>query len=374
MITVAHAQQLLEALSQRVDPTRVEQVRRAAQRGQADEATLLISRCGRNTRTAAWVALSKSGKIDPQVISDMIQSQAVRMSDQEQGLMLGWALAAGQATAAKVLILAGAPCGPIPQSATQERQTGPLACLVYGEYPRLAAADVLDLAIAMMERDHHALTRFNPGLVREHDVLCAFLDRAPHPQDQDGWAPFVWGPDGFARGQVSSDTDPRNSVELLQRDFPGIPIDLFVRAIAARHPGHARALLDLAGDALPTLRCDGLESAMDLTTEQPVLAAGFWHALADVWASTQRARQTNGWSLAEAPDIWPDEDILQRLRGFAQLDPEALDENNQTPAQRAYDIVGHPGPVAEVASQALNDRLELNTTAVVGPERRGARL
>jgi hypothetical protein len=111
-----------------------------------------------------------------------------------------------------------------------------------------------------------------------------------------------------------------------------------------------------------------------MVTEEPVLAAGFWHALADSWASGVVACKTNGWAPSELRMKWPTGEVLELLLKFKELDPCALDDEGLTPAQRAIRICGEPGPVLEVKSRQQSQELSAATPEATTLRHRSPRL
>lgn len=309
---------------------------------------------------------------------ELLKHSASSAPARMQARMLETALHHGQVEVAHILIKAGFPCG-LRERDNQDgygdpNSRGAMAHLVYGDYSALSVKQTLELAQAMM--DHHgleAMRAFNPGSVASGPVLEAFLDRAPGPEDVQAWKrDYIWQPHEFARTQAttSSASDPDNIVKLLARGFEGEPVDLLARAIIHGRNDVAHAMLDWDGLTLRRAT-PPLKTAWDTVTEEPVLAEGFWHALADAWAGVISAQKIVGWNGAPP---WPDQALLERLVDLDALDPMQLNEEGLTPAQVAEQNCGQAGPVAAVAPLREQRRLDRSTPQAPAGVRRANRL
>lgn len=349
----------LAKLTGKVHDETLQHVWRALRADDTAAAAGLMKRSNSATRLAVWGLVSRDDAIEDHTVRALVQDIGPGERDNAKRAILDMCLQRGWTDDARRMIEAGAPVDPPPHDGKSAHDGGPLARLAYDEYPNIAEHDRAELARAMMLAGD--MTQFNPGMIVRPDVLEVFLDLAPSVQDTDAWKRYLWSPATYTGDQVSSNTDPSNVITLLEAGFPGIPIDLAVRAWRQQNHGHAMALLEWAGERFPTLRCEGLESARAVDLGKPVLAEGFWAALMDLWMGGMHAGRALGLGASDIPETWPRAEALDILVGFDELDPGAVDENGHTLAQVATKLIGEPGPIMHVLALKHARRMQGQT-------------
>lgn len=359
MATQSPIKRWLRFLSREVDHKTLDDALDAGRRGDTRQANEAFEKANRATRWALFALAMEEKTLGALALSGWIASGAHQQSSEGQRQLLLHSMKQGWKGEAMHLVNIGAPLDDYCDTRGVSEH-GALADLMYGEFPKLDPQARLDLAGAMM--DAGEMRCFNPGMIKEHALLLAFLERAPALDDKDGWGDLLWQPESYARDQVRFGSEPLNVTTLLTRGFPGVAIDLVVRAISQGQFLHARALVDWAGEDLITHGDDGSPTAFDIATEQPVFAAGFWHALADIWAGRIEAIRVNNWSKDDVPNRWPDPELLDLILSFPELAPaRAIDDQGRTPAQRAIEICGRAGPLEEIESLWQEKQLEATT-------------
>lgn len=362
----------IQHLQGRVDQLAIDSALFDAQQGRLEGAREIFKRANKQTRLELWRACIQDDKAGETVFHGGIEELAKQEDPATKRSLLLHCLKNGWTAPACRLVEMGAPTKNYSTTPGVNKH-GALAGLMYNKFPDISSRDRVKLASLMM--DAGEMRCFNPGLIVDHDVFLAFLERAPASGDTQAWKAFLWAPEDYTRTQVAFDTDPRNVVSLLERGFPGIAIDLVARALACGNQAHASALVDWAGKDLTQPPNEPTISTFDFVTEQPVLAEGFWHMLADAWARRMHAVQTQNWDPAVMDDCWPHPPLLARLLDYPALQPSlAIDGEGRTPAQRAQSICGQAGPIEQLESLWQERQLETRTGQAIRLHGRRARL
>lgn len=314
------------------------QVREVLVLGHTEAAARRLEWANPATRSAFWVPWLFQGPAPKDFPWDLLARCPKTLARHEQRKALELCLEEGQAEIAVMLIEVGAPYGDL-----DSNDKGAMGRVLRGQYAALNRPASRQVAEAMMDRDPVWVKGHDLSRIAYREVLDAALDRRPSPDEHR--TELTWW-------AAVSDTpvDADNLLLLLDRGFPGEPVDLLARTLGHQHWDRARALLDWHGFHIPS-QVESAAMGWSTTNKTQISAGGFWYAIADRWAQV-------------ATPVRMPEDLVDRMMAFPELDPEYIGPWGQTAVQIMASTAGVSGAMAEIASQWRQRQLERDTGAV----------